>query len=264
MDSTFAIKLVLSFVVGGSWAILVSVAADKFGSKIGGLIAGLPSTLLFGLFFLGWTQNTQAAVTATNVVPAAGIMSNVFLLLYVLLINRGLIIALVGSFLLWGVLATAVILTKVNNFPLFFLAYLVSVVFVYMLMDRWLKIRSVAGAKIRYTPAILTVRGLISGSIVSLAVFLAKIGGPVFGGIFSMFPAMFSSTLIITYYSQGLSFSKAVAKSILVSGIGVVVYSIGVRLTYLSFGLITGSLLSMLLSIVASYFIYQVVLKRLS
>ena len=264
MDSTFVIKLVLSFLVGGLWAIVVSVLADKFGSKIGGLIAGLPSTLLLGLFFLGWTQNPAAAIAATGVVPIAGIMSNVFLLFYVLLINSGLVISLIVSFLIWGVLAALVIINPVNNFNLSFLAYLFSVAIVYRLMDRWLKIRSVTGSKIHYTPAILIVRGLISGSIVSLAVFLAKIGGPVFGGIFSMFPAMFSSTLIITYYSQGLVFSKAVAKSILVSGISVVVYSIGVRLTYLSFGLITGTLLSMLLSIVTSYFIYRVVLKKLS
>ncbi|MFC1955801.1 DUF3147 family protein [Chloroflexota bacterium] len=34
--------MVLSFIVGGTWIALVTVLAEKFGTKLGGIIAGFP------------------------------------------------------------------------------------------------------------------------------------------------------------------------------------------------------------------------------
>ena len=82
MDTIFLVKIALSFFIGGSWVVLATHLADKLGSKIGGLITGLPSTLLFGLFFLGWTQSSQAAVTATSITPLVGGISSLFLAIW--------------------------------------------------------------------------------------------------------------------------------------------------------------------------------------
>ncbi len=46
MDNIFILKLVLSFIVGSLWITMGTVLAEKYGTKIGGLIAGLPSTIL--------------------------------------------------------------------------------------------------------------------------------------------------------------------------------------------------------------------------
>ncbi|MBN1224817.1 MAG: DUF3147 family protein, partial [Candidatus Aminicenantes bacterium] len=54
MTKIFLIKLVLSFFVGGAWVAAATLIADKYGTKIGGIIIGLPSTLLVSLFFIGW------------------------------------------------------------------------------------------------------------------------------------------------------------------------------------------------------------------
>lgn len=80
MADLFIVKLILSFFVGGLYTIISTVAADKFGSKIGGLISGLPSTALFGLFFIGWTQNPQASSEATTLIPASLGVSCIFVL----------------------------------------------------------------------------------------------------------------------------------------------------------------------------------------
>jgi len=44
---------------------------DKFGTKVGGLIAGLPSTVVVALFFIGLSQGVQNVVESTSVVPSA-------------------------------------------------------------------------------------------------------------------------------------------------------------------------------------------------
>lgn len=62
MTTAFISKLALSFLIGGLWIALGIALAERRGPKLGGLIIGFPSTVLFSLFFIAWTQSTQAAV----------------------------------------------------------------------------------------------------------------------------------------------------------------------------------------------------------
>ncbi|MDI9559183.1 MAG: DUF3147 family protein, partial [Pseudomonadota bacterium] len=55
MDNIFVLKLILSFIVGSLWITMVTILAEKYGTRIGGLMAGLPSTILISLFFIAWT-----------------------------------------------------------------------------------------------------------------------------------------------------------------------------------------------------------------
>ncbi len=89
MDSFFLFKLTLSFFIGGLWIILATILADKLGSKVGGLISGLPSTALFSLFFISWTQSPAVAVEATTISPIVGGLTCLFLATYASLIHRG-------------------------------------------------------------------------------------------------------------------------------------------------------------------------------
>ena len=59
MTDTFILKLALSFFIGGLWITIASVAAERLGSKIGGVIGGLPSTAVVAFGFVGWTQGAQ-------------------------------------------------------------------------------------------------------------------------------------------------------------------------------------------------------------
>jgi hypothetical protein len=61
-------------------------------------------------------------------------------------------------------------------------------------------------------------RGLVSGLIITLAVAFAKLGGPLLGGVFASFPAVFLSTMILTYFAQDRVFSVSVMKTLMLSG----------------------------------------------
>ena len=60
----FVLKLVLTAFVGGSWVVLSTIIAERAGTKLGGVIAGLPSSSLIAFLFIGWTQSPQAAAQA--------------------------------------------------------------------------------------------------------------------------------------------------------------------------------------------------------
>ncbi len=243
---------------------IATVLADKYGSKIGGFIAGLPSTILLGLFFIAWTQNPQVAVEATTVVPIVGGIGYLFLVTFAYFVKRNLYQALTFSFLLWFTLVFWLIIVHFNNYLVSLFSYCLILFFSYWLLEHQLKIKSLSGQKIKYTPKIILLRSLLSGSIIALAVLLAKIGGPLLGGAFSTFPAMFTSMLLITYFAQGPVFSSAITKSLMLGSITVIIYSIIVRYTYLSWGILWGTIISTVGSLISGYLIYRFVIQKSS
>jgi len=66
----FLAQAFIQFLGGAAPGVTLStIAAERFGSKIGGLIGGLPSTVIVTLFFIGLTQTPQVAASATTIIP---------------------------------------------------------------------------------------------------------------------------------------------------------------------------------------------------
>ncbi|MCX7965133.1 MAG: hypothetical protein N2596_00710, partial [Syntrophorhabdaceae bacterium] len=72
MDKIFLIKVIISFIIGSIWITGSTYIAERYGTKLGGVVVGLPSTIIFGLLFIGWTQSVEVAVEATDIVPFMG------------------------------------------------------------------------------------------------------------------------------------------------------------------------------------------------
>ncbi len=263
MDWIFAQKLALSFLVGGGWIVSATVLADRLGPKAGGFVSGLPSTVPLSLFFLAWVQDPGAAVQATTVIPIVAGVNSLFLAVYACLGRRGLGPALMSGLTIWSALAYALVRTRFDNYAVSLLGFGPLFAFSYWLTDRALKFASIEGRSVRYTASRIIGRALIGGSAVTCAVFLGKVGGPLWGGIFSTFPAMFLSTILVTYFAHGALFSATVMKSAMLSGVSVVVYSIVVRLVYLPLGLGMGTLVSLLVSYASGWAIYRWGIVRL-
>lgn len=58
------------------------------------------------------------------------------------------------------------------------------------------------------------VRIIGAGSVIAGAVIIARVAGPVWGGVFAAFPATFVTTLFILSKAQGPVFAKAVARQL--------------------------------------------------
>jgi hypothetical protein len=264
MNDTFILKLALSFLLGGTWVTAATYLADKYGTKIGGIIAGLPSTALVSLFFIGWTQSPNVSVEATTIIPVIGAVNVLFLVVYILLVRTHFWLALGSSFLVWSVLSLSLVLSNFNNFMLSIVIYVVVVPIAFFLIEKGIKIKSEQASKLKITLKTLIFRGFFSGTIIASAVIMGKIGGPLLGGMFAMFPAMFTGTLLITYFSQGSLFSSAMMKVALLSASSVVFYAVLVRYTYIPMGLILGTLVSILISFSYAYVIHILIVKRIS
>jgi uncharacterized membrane protein (GlpM family) len=265
MESTFWYKLLLSFVVGSAWVTLSTIAAERYGSKMGGLIGGLPSTAVVALLFIGLTQTPLVASEATTIMPFAQGLNGIFILVYLLLVRRGLLQGLLGALLVWFSLASVLIATGIRHFWVSVASWMLLVVSCYLAVERCMKIPSQGKVSIRCTSSQIAFRALFGGAVIAFAVFMGKLGGPLYGGIFATFPAMFLSTLVVTYRTGGAEFSRAVAKALMVSGlINVALYAMAVRYLYAWLGLTYGTGLALVFSCGTGYFTYLFMRAKLS
>jgi len=264
MESAFWYNLALSFLVGGAWVTLVTLTADRFGSKVGGLLGGFPATILVALLFIGITQTPSAASDATSVVPVAQGLNGFFIIAYVLLIRRGLAWGLAGSLLVWLVLAGTLVAVGVRPFWASVAGWLVLLAVCYTIVSKLLNIDSTGRQVIQYTFRRVAWRAALGGGVIAFAVLMGKVGGPTVGGVFATFPAMFISTLIITHQSGGAAVSRAVAKALMLSGmINVTLYAIAVRYLYVSLGLSLGTVLALAFSCCTVYLTNALILNRI-
>ena len=109
MDFYF-LKLLLSFIIGGIWVTLITIIAEKYGPKYSGIVSAIPSTTFIALFFIGWTQSIEVASQTTTLIPIVGGINTLFVVIYLLMIKRGFVKALLSSLLFW--LLTSLLLAK--------------------------------------------------------------------------------------------------------------------------------------------------------
>lgn len=267
MVDPFIIRLGLSFITGFIWITLLTILAERYGTKIGGAIAGIPATMVVALLFIGITQSAEISSQTTTIVPLVVGINALFVVLYIFLARiTKFVPALILSIIGWGAIAYFLILVKLNSFTISLIGYLVLVLISYYLLEKRFSIKSHGKKILKYTIPQLAFRSFIGGSLIFLAVLMAKIGGPLIGGIFSSFPALTVALIVITYMvHRDKSYTEALLKNFIITGtISVVIFVVAVRYSYPAFGLATGTIISLATSMAVSYFGYKLIIKRMT
>jgi len=253
-------KWAFSIIIGGTWITLTTVVAERFGPLLGGLIGGVPSTALFTYLFIALTQTTNQAVLATTTVPMTVGLYSFFFLVYLYAAARtSFRNALFFAFLTWcfGAFISAII--NIESFGVSFGIWLLCAAGTITAAARYFDLKPVTKRRVIYTPGIIIQRALVSGIVISIGVLAAKLFGPVWGGIFSTFPALTLSTLIITYRTNGFAFTRHLAKSMMTSMIiNLGLYAIFVRIGYQNFGPWIGTLTAFAGILIVTFFLYKI------
>lgn len=261
----FSLKLMLTALVGGSWVVLSTIITERAGTKLGGVVAGLPSSSLMAFLFIGWTQSPEAAAQATTLAPLTMGVVALFNVVYALLYPRGFYLALASALGVWFALALGLLALKVENYALSLLGLVALLAPSYWVLEKVLDVPSEGQKRMHYTPGQLAFRGLLGGTIISFAVWMARVGGPIVGGVFATFPNVMLSTIIVNHINHGRTFSTAVIKAMTVSGaITVTLYVTAVRYLYPTLGLALGTALSFVLSLGSGYLVYRFVQRRMT
>jgi hypothetical protein len=260
MTDPIWLKIALSFLVGGVVVAGCTFAAERLGTDIGGIIGGFPSTIAVTLLFMALVVSPTAAAEATTMVPLIVGFNGAFLVGFALLVRRGLGLSLVGALSLWFVLSLTALQLRLTNFIVFLSTFVVMLFLGHYILYNRLKIPVYGSKRVVLARRQLLTRALVSGGVIAAAVYLSKVAGPVSGGVLSVFPAVFISTLIIVYRSNGADFARALTRPLLTSGmVNVVAYAIAVRYFYPVWGITLGTLGAFVVAGMTAYGTYLVI-----
>jgi len=261
----FWYKLALSFGVGGLWITLTTVAAERFGSRIGGFLGGVPSTIVVALLFIGWSDGIAMARATTTAFPLAFSVNALYLIAYAALARHGAFVAMAGAVAAWAVGQAAVLSLPRIPFGVSLVAVAPALVAGYLILEKGLGVRAAGGYQVRYTWGAIVWRALLAGSIIALTVGMARVGGPVVGAAMGAFPAVFTSTLLIASRQAGASFARGMTTSMLVSAlVNVVMYVVAFRFWSGHLGLFASTMASLAVSLVTVVLTLQFVRRYVS
>ena len=257
MDYAFVNKLFLSFLIGGTFVTACTLTAQRFGSTLGGIIGGFPSTIIVTLYFIGLVQSPAAASNATSIIPLIVGYNGLFLATFAYFARKNFIAGISAALIVWFFLTITTIKLGINSFALSLVLYGFIFLFLVFGLKRNIIADSLPNKFIRFTAAQIWIRFIFSGSIIAIAIYLSKKSGPIIGGVISVFPIAFITTLIISYLSAGKKFSISLSNNMMVSSmINLVAYAICVRFFYPWWGIAAGTCLAILVSMCTAYAIH--------
>jgi len=156
-------QMVLPFILSALIVILITVIAEKYGTKTGGILGTLPSTIIIAFIFIAFNKGVDFASQSVAVVPAEIGINLVFVLLFVLLAYRSIIIALIVSMGVWAILSTALYFLDITNIFFSLFIFVISLIFTFVFLEYIKKIPSTGKVKVHYTPMKIILRGVLTG-----------------------------------------------------------------------------------------------------
>ena len=255
MEYSILYQTILPFVISALIVILITVIAEKYGTKTGGVLGTLPSTIIIAFLFIAITKGTQFAAQSVAVVPAEMGINLIFLLTFALLSEKKLPTALIGSLLSWTAFTLLLYYSNPGSILLSLGFYVLCFTVTFLYLDKKKKITSHGTLKVHYTPLKLLSRSLIAGTVIAIAVTFSNLGTTI-SGIFSVFPAIFLSTMLISLREHGPMFTNAMAKGMIYGSPSVVSYGIAIHYLYPSVGIILGTTGAFLLAAAVTLFLF--------
>ncbi len=239
----FGLQLFLSFFVGGFFVAFQTLLAERAGHRWRGVVLSIPSTLALGLFFIGLIKTPQSVKEAVSIVPIAEAGVFFFVTAFVLLVRFGLLVSMTAAVFLWALTASIVL-----HFPPADFIHSVFYGLIAILLAYFLLYTVPTKGKLQAFPINthnVLIRALVGGTVIFTTVLLSKILGPIWGGLFSVFPAVFASTFVIYYHAHGKESIPLVGKGLFFPGsIGFMVYAAVAGWAFPEFGIWVGTLLA--------------------
>ncbi len=250
-------QILPSFILSASVVIVITLIAENYGTKLGGILGTLPSTIVIAFVFIGLNRGPSFASRSAAVVPAEMGINILFLFVFAVLAFRKLWLTLVGSLSLWAVCSSILYFSDLHNIYISLFVYGSLLLLSFFILEKKVEVRSVGKVDIDYTPKKIVFRGLLAGTVITISVFLSNYSS-VLSGIFSVFPAIFLSTMLIFITEHGPRFAGGSAKSMIFGTPSVVSYSVGIYFLYPRFDLILGTLGAYALSLgIVSILLYH-------
>ena len=246
--------IILYGVFAGLVAILVTVAIERFGGFIGGVLGTIPSTIIPAAAGVYAIEGEESLIASMSVVPIGMLINGMFLGVWIVFpkyikkTNLKLPITILVSLCTWAVLAfiSLLIARQVTDGMISeAMLGIIGLVALAILAVRFnIQSRDAPKGKNKVPLAILSIRGIAAGLAIAACLVLAELGLPFVAGIASAFPAIFLTSMVALWISQGPQVPQGAAAPMMLGGASVSVYALLAMWSLPSFGIVTGSIVA--------------------
>ena len=248
--------ILLSAIFAGFVAILVTVAIERWGGIVGGVLGTLPTTIVPAAAGMYLEAGSEDLGTSMSLIPFWMLLNALFVASWVVYpkLKRSVTLAemTLVSLSFWAVLALLMTLslTQVLNY---FSEFVVGIVGLICLVGlglwmTWIPIKAPKGRN-RVSKQVLLVRGLAAGTAIGIAVQFASMGLPIVAGLASVFPAIFLTTMVALWIAQGSDVPTGAAGPMMLGGSSVAMYSLIAPWAIPEYGIYAGSAICWIASV---------------
>ena len=255
------VESILSALFAGLVAIGATVAIERLGGKIGGVLGSMPTTIIpASIGFWYGSANSAVFQTAVFAVPTGMMVNALFLfswrlfppLLPPLKLWKRLLLMTVISLLIWSGFAYLFVLLIEQMSDLIFLLGCVSFALMMVFsVVACLKNPPAPKGNRSVRTLVLLSRGGLAAVAIGFSVWMASIGIPVLAGMASVFPAIFLTTMVSVWLSQGEAVQAGAVGGMMLGSGSVSVYALVVGFAIPAYGVAMGSFLGWLIAILS-------------
>ena len=248
--------IILSALFAGFVAILVTVAIEKWGGIIGGVLGTLPTTIVPAAMGMYIEAGSEDLATSMSLIPFWMLLNALFVATWVVYprmkegVTLGqMIFASLGFWTVLAVLMTISLSEALNHFSerSVGIAGLVCLVGLGLWMT-WIPIEAPKGRN-PVTKFVLMMRGLAAATAIGIAVLFSGMGMPLVAGLAAVFPAIFLTTMVALWIAQGSDVPTGAAGPMMLGGSSVAMYSLIASWALPEYGIYLGSAICWIASV---------------
>ena len=246
-------EILSAAIAAGLVAILVTVLIERYGGVVGGALGTVPTTIVPAVAGMASAQVEAELLESLSVVPAGMLINAIFLSVWIYLppriqdlsAQRSLAVTTATALVAWAIFGMITIFcidyasdSGLGARDIAVIGIFLTAVFgIYL---GWSPRDSPKGSR-EVSKSVLLARGGMAASAIGASVWVAGLGYPLFAGLASVFPAIFLTSMVALWISQGPSVPRGAAAPMLLGGGSVGVYALVAMYSLDSHGMVIGS-----------------------
>ena len=252
-------QILLAALLAGLVAIAVTVAIEKFGGLIGGILGTIPTTIVPAAAFIWLADPTNSVFqSAMGMVPVGMLLNAIFLWLWRAVpplipnwtFGKRLATITTANLSVWFIGAAISVSLFSDEAPM---TVGLAALLVGLILGLWITLehRHAPRGQNRVGPVTLAMRGVAAATAIGVAVWFSQLGSPLLAGMASVFPAIFLTSMVALWISQGEDVPSGAVGPMMLGAMSVSFYALLATHTLPEYGVMVGSILTWFASIFA-------------
>ena len=251
--------VVLSALLAGIIAILVTLAIERWGGLTGGLLGTMPSTIVPAAAGISLAGDEVLLNQSLSIIPLGMLINGIFLAVWMYLPpklennNSPLLLTTFAALLVWFLFGMVMLLgvdfaihNGVTTWQIGFLGLAFLIVLAFAM--NW-KVQPAPSGKQPVARTVLILRGGAAASAIGAAVWLSAQGQPFVAGLAAVFPAIFLTSMVALWLAQGPTVPRGAAGPMAMGGTSVAIYALIAMYSLPAWGVVFGSLAAWLIAV---------------